>query len=254
MNRIVVLNLFFIVPIFISSLVFGEVSYQLEARGRSKPFSGNILATAAFDQLLWGQASHEDPFYGYLRLGLRGGGSPTYSGFLQIAPIAPLIFEIQKSTTFRFTKISTFDCDLIDCSGRIDRTDYTIRAVGALDQFVFFGMLIWRDIQTGTANKNIGLEIENFEVTPGFHHYLESTLSLGYRLENKHTPGLVITNGVLSEGERKLTSFYFIDRFNLNEYSITLGAGSYHSDQKDQNGLSFLFSISYNWGEKLSLF
>lgn len=78
------------------------MKYKVDFNMRTQPFGTNIVGTAQYDQHLWGEVDKARSLYGYARAGVKAGGSPTAAGFIQVAPIAPLIFEVSKSKTYRF--------------------------------------------------------------------------------------------------------------------------------------------------------
>ncbi len=243
-----------ILGLFQVSQSYAETNYSLSLVGRSKPATINPTGTIAYDGMLWGEFSKDHPMYGYYRVGAKAGGNPNYGAFFQIAPIAPLVFEVSKGITNRFLKISTLDCDAVDCKGKVDRTDYAIRAAGAKGNFVLLVSANWREIRTDEASQLVGLESEFFTVTPGFHRFFETSTLLGYKSSENDIVGLLFNNGTISEGSRKNSSVYGIYRSKWDDYNWTVGAGNFKSDMPDQDGLSLIFSISRNWGDRLSLF
>ncbi len=244
----------FVVCLAVSCLVKADFNYSIDAKARSLPTVGNLQFTANYDQLLWGEKKEDNPLYGYLRAGVKAGGSPTVAGFLQIAPIAPVIFEVQKGITQRFLKISGLACSDVECKGKIDRTDYSIKLLGAFKELIFVGNVIWREIRTESSTQLIGLEYEFFEVSPGMHHFLETSWVLGYKLDPNQVVGLMGTNGEISEGNRRFSSLYGIYRFPYQDLNLAVGLGNYKSDQNDLNQLSTIFTATYQWGPRLSLF
>ncbi len=244
----------FVLCLVVSFFIKAELNYSIDAKARSLPTVGNLQITANYDQLLWGERKVHDPMYGYLRFGAKAGGSPTYAGFLQIAPIAPIIFEVQKGITHRFLKISGLACSDVECKGKIERTDYSIKLLGALKEFIFIGNIIWREIRTESSSQLIGLEYEFFEVSPGMHHFLETSWVVGYKLDQNQVVGLMGTNGEISEGNRRFSSLYGIYRFPYQDLNLAVGLGNYKSDQNDINQMSAIFTATYQWGPILSLF
>lgn len=240
--------------LFTVSSALAEMNYSIDGRFRSKPSAFNAWGTVGYDGLLWGEYNREKPMYGYYRVGGRFGGSPNYAAFVQVAPIAPLVFEVQKGNTHRFMSINTIDCDLVECKGKVERTDYIVRLGAAYKDFVFGGGAMWRELKTEDSTKAIGLELEMFTVSPGFHRYFETNFVAGYKLANGHMVGATVINGVVSEGERKMSAAYGIYRLPWNDFTITGGLGSYKSDQPDQDGTSAILTFGRTWGERLSLF
>lgn len=240
--------------LMISASAMAEVNYSLTYQGRSYPTANNLVGTISYDGMLWGKFSKEDPSYGYFRIGEKAGGAPSYAAYLQVAPIAPIVFEIQRSYTHRFTKISILDCDAVKCDGRVTRTDYSIRAAAALKNFIFLGNATWREIETPEANTAVGLEFELFTVSPGTHQYFETVLLAGYQLPENHIVGLLAINGELKNQNRKSSSAYVVYRFPWREYAVSTGAGNYTSNENDKSDFSAILSVSRNWGESLSLF
>lgn len=247
-------SILFLGSLLLSSLSLADVHYSASVVGRTKPATINPTGMVAYDGLLWGEYSKESPLYGYYRIGARAGGNPSYGALLQVAPIAPLIFEIQKGYTHRFAKISTIDCNTVECKGQIDRTDYSVRLIAAKNNFILLSSATWREIRTPDGSLPVGLESEVFVVSPGFHRFFETSFTFGYQLPENQLVGVMVNNGVISEGSRKSSSVYAIYRSKWDEYNYAVGAGTYKSDAPDQDGLSALFSISRSWGDKLSLF
>jgi len=237
-----------------SIVSLAETNYTIDIRARTRPSSLNPVASAAYDGMLWGQASKEKPLYGYYRVGAKVGGSPTYAAFLQVAPIAPLIFEVQRGNTHRFLNINTIDCNLADCKGKVERTDYTVRLLAAYQNIVFAGNATWRELRSQDGSKPVGLELEYFTASPGFHRYFETAATLGYKLPEDRLVGITAINGHLSEGDKKMSSIYGIYRFLYQDFTWTVGAGQYRSDEPDQNGISGILLFTKTWGEKLSLY
>lgn len=238
-----------------ASTSFADVHYSLNLVGRTKPATANPTGTVAYDGMLWGEYNKEKPLYGFYRVGARAGGNPSYGAFVQISPIAPLVFEVAKGTTNRFLKINTLDCDQVECKGKVDRTDYIIRAAAAKGNWVFLGSALWRDIKTEDSPKTIGLEAEFFVVPAGTTtKYTETSFTLGHKLGEDKLVGVMVTNGSLPDYSLKNSSAYAIYRDRWTDYNWAVGAGSFRSDMPDQDGFSAIFSISRTWGDRLSLF
>lgn len=248
-----ILNAFILLLAF-AATAQADIHYMLNAQGRSHPGSTNLTGTVAYDGILWGESSKENPLYGYYRIGAIAGGAPSYGAFLQIAPIAPLIFEVQRGYTHRFSKIATLNCDVIECKGMVTRTDFTMRAVAAVNQFVFMGHATWRELQTPDVSTPVGLEFEIFEVPPGYHRYLETSFIIAHMLPENQAVGVMINNGGVAGQNLKNSSAYGVYRFPWNEFNFSVGAGAYTSSAPNQDGFSAFLSITRNWGEKLSLF
>ena len=116
-----------LIAVLFSFPTFAELNAKIDLSLRTKPLQYNGGLTGAYDGRLWGEVDRTKGLYGFYRVGARLGGSPTAAAFVQVAPIAPVIFEIQKGTTYRFIKTSATDCDTYECLHRIDRTDYSMR-------------------------------------------------------------------------------------------------------------------------------
>lgn len=240
--------------LFAGFLAQAEINYSLNLGLRSKPLNLNIIGQAAYDGMLWGERKPGDPLYGYYRAGIRGGGSPTAAVFFQVAPIAPLIFEVQKGIAKRFFTKNSFNCDSVDCEGQVDRTDYLVKFGLAHNDFVLMGQVNWRDIKTEDSNQAIALELENFLVTPGTHNYFEAITLVGYKLPDDRLAGILLSSGQISNGHQRFTSGYAVYRFKWNDYSVMSGVGSYKSDYNRMTGVSLIFTLTRTWGESLSLF
>ncbi len=243
---------YFVMCLVLVSMAKADVHYSLDLGARSKPSTASLDGTVAYDQMLWGTKSQEKPMYGYMRVGARLGGNPTNGAFVQVAPIAPLVFEVQKGYTHRFIKTASFDCSVVECYGRIERTDYIIRLLAGYQHFIFLGNAMWREIQTGNENKPVVLEAEMFSVQPGFHRFFESTVTVGFKLNEDDIVGVMVGAGEISENNRRFSSAYGVYKTKWNGFGIAAGLGKYSSDQADQDGSSAIFSMSYKFGERLS--
>ncbi len=248
MNRLILLIL------LLSSVVFAEVGTNINAAVRTDPRAKNLTATIFYDYLLHGRPSKETPFYGYARAGATIGGSPTLGAFLQVAPVAPLIFEIQKSRTIRFDNADRFDCETNECQGVIDRVDYIIRGVVGFKDFFFSPSYMWREIQTNGEYRPVYIEQEVFMVSPGFHRFQEASAILGYTISEARQTGLIYTENVISENRsrsRTTSAFY---RFPISEFKVTIGVSHYKYEQLNREGPAAFLTLDLDFGQKLSLF
>lgn len=112
----------------------------------------------------------------------------------------------------------------------------------------------WREIQTPDSAIAVGLEQEYFVVTSGFHRYFETSITAGYRLPENKFVGVLINNGLLSEGNRRNSSTYVIYRTQCEEFGVVVGLGNFKFDAAGQDGFSAIVSLSKSWGTNLSLF
>lgn len=212
------------------------------------------MANYAWDHLLWGNPENQNPMYGYYRVGAIAGGSPNLGAYLQVSPVAPIVFEVQRSLTHRFVDHSNFDCDVLECQGRVDRTDYSAKIAGAYQNFFLVSSILFRDVRTSNSDKKIVIELEDLVVTPGTHRFTEINVVLGYRLPEKKFVALLSTTGEVVENKQRFESVYGIYHWPWNEYGFTAGGGHYRSFHKETTGTSFLLSVSRKWGQSLSLF
>src|SRR5690606_37245416 len=114
--------------------------------------------------------------------------------------------------THRFLNVNKYDCDDFDCRGKIERTDYIARLAAGFGRFVFLGSAMWRELRTEESNKRIALEIEYFDVPPGFHRFFETNLLAGYRLPNEHIVGIMTHSAILYDQDQKSSSLYGVYR------------------------------------------
>lgn len=243
--------LFFFTVISLSS--YANVHYSFDARYRSQPSGYNVHGSINYDGLLHGVHDKTKPFYGYYRLGAKIGGSPTGAVYLQVAPIAPLIFEVQKGASYRFLQSSSFNCKNVYCFGVVDRTDYIVRLLAGYKKFVFSLSHMYREINTPNSSTPVGLELEYFTVSPGFHRYNETALLAAYKLEDNRTIGLTYSSNKISEGDRSSSALYGIYRWKMHDFDWTAGVGNMSSDQSNVGGAGVLFMLGRKFGDGLSL-
>lgn len=233
---------------------FAQLNYKYVFQFRSVPGAKNFLATAAYDGLLWGNMDKQKPLYGYYKLGVTLGGSPTAAVFAEVAPIAPVIFKLQRSTTYRYLPSQVFDCENVYCYGVLDRTDFSVSMVAGYSNVVGLFSYLWRDLRLPTSSNSVLAEQELVAATGGNQHYNEMSLTLGYLLESKNIVGLHYTAGEFSEANHRSSSLYGVYRCKWRDWELTTGIGSYQSDQDYVGGNGVIFSIGKKIGDSLSLF
>lgn len=234
---------------------------QLKLNYRNKPAGQNLLATAAYDGLLWGTPDTEMPLYGFYRAGLVAGGTPTAAAFVEVAPVAPLVFRLQKGSTYRYLESSVFECAREYCFGVADRTDLSVTAVGAYGRVLGLVSYLWRDLRLPESSNPVVAEQEYFTARAGRHNYGEWTVALGYKLvdngrgaEIADRLGLQYTAGEISEGHRRMNSVYAVYQWSWQGLNLTAGAGHFDTDQPGVSGEGLILAIGKNFGESLSLF
>lgn len=245
------INLFLL---FFLSVAKSEIHYSAKFELRTDPRAMNVTATVASDHLLRGQQSKEKPFYSYGRLGLVAGGSPTLGAFIDYAPIAPLIFSVQKSFTHRFQDSSRFDCENYQCKKNVDRTDYSVRGIVAYGKFFFTQNYIWREMKTDADMRPVYLEQEHAVVTSGFHRFTEATSILGFEISKEQIIGVLYTADWLSEGRFRSHTASVFFRQKWGDFSLTFGLNEYKYEQFDIQGPAGFLTVNFNQGQKLSLF
>lgn len=214
----------------------------------------NVSGVVAYDDLLWGKVSKEAPLYGYYRLGGVAGGSPTLGAFIEVAPIAPLVFRYQKSITYRFLKSSSFDCATTYCFGAFDRSDFSVQLAAGYGRVIGLATYLWRTLNAPESSNPVVAEHELFTVSSGEHTFSEAGLTVGYLLRDSSVVGLTYTSGIISEGNRHSNSVYGIYHWKWKGFDLTAGAGRYDTEQHDVSASGVLFVIGKKFGDSLSLF
>ena len=239
---------------FLSFSAVAEVNSNFKFQFRSKPGATNVLGVLAYDELLWGKFSKDTPLYGYYKLGAVAGGSPTLGAFIEVAPIAPLVFRYQKSITYRFLKSSSFDCATEYCFGAFERNDFSVQLAAGYGRMIGFASYLWRNVNAPDSSNPVVAEQELFTISSGAHSYNEAGLTMGYLLRDSSVVGLNFTSAEISEGSRRSRSIYGIYHWKWNGFDLTAGAGRYDTDQPEVSGSGVLFIIGKKFGESLSLF
>jgi hypothetical protein len=239
---------------------FAELNAKIDLSLRTKPLQYNGVLTGAYDGRLWGEVDRTKGMYGFYRVGAKLGGSPTAAAFVQVAPIAPVVFEVQKGTTYRFVKTKATDCDTYECLHRIDRTDYSLRLGGAYKEFILMSRFTWRDIQTEDGTKPVFLEFEAFHVAPGhYYRYFENMTMAGYKLDDLSSAGLLYIGGELTGSPSRFYSGYGYYNRKMEWGTLTAALGYYDNAgpaavQDKLRGVSALVLLSRSFGETLALF
>lgn len=231
-----------------------EVNFSLKGSYRSDPAGQNVQATAAYEGLLWGEVDKEMPLYGYYRLGASAGGTPTAAAFVEVAPVAPLIFKLQQASTYRFLESSVFDCKSRYCFGVVDRTDMSVTALGGYGDILGMVSYVWRDIRTPRGFGPVAAELEYFSVSEGRHNYGEWNVAVGYMVSEEITAGLQYTSGRISDGDKEFSSLYGVCQWPWLNLDWTAGVGRFSSDEPGITGNGVVLTIGKKFGETLSLF
>lgn len=247
-------QLVFSIIFLISFVVRAEFQQKYSLSYRTTPAGLNPMASLSTDRLLWGSGDKQTPFYGFYKIGIQVAGAPTANIFIELAPIAPLVFSVNKSLSYRFLNSSVFDCNRFYCFGSIDRTDYLIKTAAKFYDFAFVGSYMWRELTAPDSSKSVMLELENFSVLNGKHKYAEFVLFAGYQRPVGDTLGVLYINGKLPDLNLVSNSIYGVYHWKYRELSYTIGLGNYNTDQANIGGTSVLFSIGKTIGESLSLF
>ncbi len=244
-----------ILGFFLCAQAFAQANGKVDLSLRTKPLQYNGVGTIAYDGLIWGQGEKTNPMYGFYRVGAKLGGSPTAAAFLQVAPVAPVVFEIQKSTTYRFIKTSAVNCDTFECLHKVDRTDYSLRIGGAYEKFILLTRFTLRDIETEKGTKPVFLELEAFNVTPDHdYRYFESSVTAGYKLDDIKTAGILYVGGEITGSRNRFTAGYGFYSHRFEQFSVTGALGYYDNSYDKFRGVSGVVILSKSFGETLSLF
>lgn len=246
--------LFFVISKVTISNAWASWNGNADFSFRTDPRAMNLTGSIAYDQLLRGEASKENPFYSYARLGFIAGGCPSIGAYLDYAPIAPLIFSVQKGYTHRFHNNSRVDCQSYQCQKNVDRTDYSVRGIVAYEKFFFTQNYIWREIKTDEDLNRMYLEQEHFVAPSGFHRFTEANSILGYMISDQQQAGFLYTTNRLSEGGFRSHTASVFFRQKWGDLSLTAGVSQYKNEQFDIEGPAGFISLKFDQGKKLSLF
>lgn len=246
-------SIFTLAFLLFSFPVAAEWNESISAGYRSVPQGQNFQGTIAYDRLLWGEVNREKPLYGYVRAGVRVGGAPTGAVFLQVAPVAPLIFEVQKGATYRYTPSNIFDCKNIFCYGVTERTDVSAKLAFGSGSFVGYASYLWRSITLPESSNPVLAEIELVMASKGNHGYNEYSIAAGVKFADDFA-GLIYSRGIFSENKKRSESAYAVYSWKFNEFELSTGAGTCNSDESGVSGSGVFLAMSRKFGESLSLF
>jgi hypothetical protein len=248
-------NLFFIMLFALNFNVYSALNYKTDFSFRSKPQGINLVGTAQYDHLIWGEGIKENPLYGYWRAGAKIGGSPTLAGFLQVAPVAPLIFEISKSMTKRFLNSKEFNCATYECKKSINRLDFSTKIVFGYQNFFGMGSLNFRDIKTSSESKLMALELEYFSVLSGItHRYFSRSLMFGQKYSNDRSFGVAYENGQIKKINKHFENYLGFVKFNYNDLNWIIAASRFNTNEAGVSGNGLILGLSKTFGDSLSLF
>ena len=149
--------------------------------------------------------------------------------------------------------LQIFDCKNVFCYGVIECMDVSTKLVFGHGRFVGYGSYLWRSVSLPESSNPVLAEIELVSASPGTHAYNEYSIAAGIKFEDDFA-GLIYSSGVFSEGKKRSDSAYAIYNWKLNDFDLSFGAGTYHTDESEVSGSGVIFAISKKFGESLSLF
>lgn len=248
------LSIFLFLIILSPVTIASSVNYKLDGVFRTKPRATNAVAEAAYDHLIWGELDKKKPLYGYGRVGAKLGGSPGLAAFLQFAPIAPVIFEVQQSRTKRFLKSSEFNCAQVECLNTVKRLDYSIRLLGGYKDFFATALFLWRKIETPASSMPVMVELEYFTLSPkASHQFYSNSFIVGHNLSEDLSFGLAYEHADISKQNKEFENMVGFTRLKWKDIQWSVGAGRFRSNETNITGNGVFLSLSKKFGESLSL-
>ncbi len=232
------------------------LDFALSPMVRSYATSGSVELTARHDILLWDKRDSAKWMFGFVQPKVMLGAQGVMEGTFSFYPISILELGASYSTTSRFYETKPFDCSTNICKGVLQRHKLTARlALGhEFENFNLQGLFTYHRIRISNADNSKPLvdESEVLLANPGSDVADCMSIFVGAQ-RDVHTLGIYARKARLQESKNENDSQYLIYRQKFPDFLLSGGVGRYASDFH-KPGFSALASVTWSWGESISLF
>jgi hypothetical protein len=232
------------------------LEYSLTPSIRSYPTSGSVELLVREEYRIWDQREEAKWKFGFVQPRVLLGAHGAAEVGLNFYPISFLELGAGYGTVSRFYKTKPFDCDVNVCRGVVQRHRFTARLVGGheFSSFGLIGMAAYHRIRISNADASKPLvdEAEVLLGMPGSDTVEGASLMLGAQREGCML-GVYAKRARMLDARTENEAQYLIYRQKLENFSVAGGLGRYASDFHNP-GFSAVASMTWAWGESISLF
>ena len=245
--------------LFFISITHANIDYGFEASARSYPAIGvDFNFEIGHNFTIWGS----DPkpgkinlMYGLLRTSAKLSSSAVVNGvqlMVELLPISLINISAGYNTTWINTDFTYFDCDIINCEGRLSREFVKGKTGFALFRFFLLGEYKVERISFDNSDKNFG-DYSNVVICNANNDYLEiSKVTAGRGFSSFSIGGIYKKVDARISNQSSESSFLFLKK-KWNKISTTIGAGRFNSTETG-NGFIVVTQLKYIGFPSLKLF
>jgi hypothetical protein len=220
--------------IFISLSIYSvnaSVDYNIKAVTRTYPVALSFIGTLGYGYKFWG--SDSGPLYGYIRPSVYAQTSGVINGIgaqVDFFPVSFLGFYTGAKVVSRGTdELGTYNCAVTICNGTMNRKYFGFKFALA-----FKGLFLFIDGKKESAEvkDRIGVFAEETSTLlgqSGGDDLTQVTSIIGYELTKTFSIGALVQHGQMKKIENKSIMSLGITRMNFKPWSITIGAGQFHT-------------------------
>jgi hypothetical protein len=234
--------------------VNASVDYDVKAVTRTYPVALSFIGTLGYGYKFWG--SDSGPLYGYVRPSLYAQTSGVINGVgaqIDFFPVSFLGLYAGSKVIKRGTdELGSYDCTLTICNGTMNR-NYVGLKLGLALKGVF--LFIDGKKESAEVKDRLGVFAEETGTLlgqSGGDDLTQVTSILGYEISKKFSLGALVQHSEMEKLKNKSIMSLAITRMNFKPWSITIGAGQFHTRQStDHFTILALFSWTGSKGVQL---
>lgn len=233
-------NLIFGIFIYISlaiSSVNANVDYDVKAVTRTYPVALSFIGTLGYGYKFWG--SDSGPLYGYIRPSVYAQTSGVINGLgaqVDFFPVSFLGFYTGAKIVKRATDdLGSYNCAAIICNGTMNRKYFGFKFGIALKGAFLF---IDGKKENAEVKDRLGVFAEETSTLlgqSGGDDLTQITSIVGYELTKTFSIGALVQHSQMKRLENKSIMSLGITRMNFKPWSITIGAGQFHTRQSSDH-------------------
>ncbi len=225
-----------------------QFDLSLETLARSFPQAAYIKATGGYGVPLWDKRDKSPVLYGFARpmVSLRSSGIiNAIDGRLEVYPISIFAIMAGRETVLRdATKLSTFDCELIDCQGTVTK-DY----IGGRLALKYKSTFLMTEMRTmslsfNRPNRRFTDELSTLEAGPSKDHLVTFLGILGQEINEHNSAALLRMQNSMANTDQKSSMTFLLWQHKNQNHTFFTGPGIFNT-RADEQVFSFLFL--WNW-------
>ena len=247
--------------LFLPTIILGKVEYNSSIEVLSRSFPFGAFSKFSYEGIfpIWGNREHsKDIKYGFAgaKGEIRSSALVNYiSGNLFIYPIPILGFYLGQETGLKnIKKIDTFDCNLNNCRGKMNRSFAGIKLALAYKDFFLLSDNRWSEISTDNSEKYFVDEMTSLLGSPEGDQSFISLNLFGINYNETNRFGIIYLKNKMkfNQSDSSMTNFFYDYSWEKNN-SLISSIGVFKT-RKSQNVGTLLFLYRWRTPSEFRLF